>query len=208
MARERPRIPENFRTRRVRIRTIDAENLCLRSGRVGERTEDIENCPVTQSLPYRHNMAHGRVMGWGKQECNADLFDDLCLAHRINGKVHAQCGQHICGTAGTVTLRFPCFTTRIPAPAATSADAVLMLNVCVPSPPLPQVSTSVFPGGRTVTACRRITPANAAISSASSFIRRAVQKCPDLRLGSVTFHDSAHDLHSLFMIKVLPFDQF
>jgi hypothetical protein len=35
-------------------------------------------------------MTHGRVMGWGKQECDTNLFNNLCLVHRINGKVHAQ----------------------------------------------------------------------------------------------------------------------
>ena len=39
-------------------------------------------------------------------------------------------------------LRLPCFATRTPAPAMTSATAVDMLKVPLASPPVPQVSTS------------------------------------------------------------------
>ena len=79
-----------------------------------------------------------------------------------------------------LTLLFPCFTTGMPAPAATSADAVLILKVHVPSPPVPQVSTRVFrTDGVTVTALRRITRANAAISSGvSPFMRSATRNAP------------------------------
>ena len=41
-----------------------------------------------------------------------------------------------------VTLRLPCFATRTPAPATTSAVAVEILKVPLASPPVPQVSTS------------------------------------------------------------------
>ena len=37
--------------------------------------------------------------------------------------------------------RFPCFAIRTPAPAATSAAAVEMLNVVTAPPPVPHVST-------------------------------------------------------------------
>ena len=41
-----------------------------------------------------------------------------------------------------VMLRLPCLATRIPAPAATSAVAVEILNVPLASPPVPHVSTT------------------------------------------------------------------
>src|SRR3954464_13042873 len=41
-----------------------------------------------------------------------------------------------------VKERFPCLAMRMPAPAASSAAAVEMLNVTRPPPPVPQVSTS------------------------------------------------------------------
>ena len=45
-----------------------------------------------------------------------------------------------------LAARFPCFATRAPAAAATIAAAVEILNVPLPSPPVPQVST-IFSGG-------------------------------------------------------------
>ncbi len=79
-----------------------------------------------------------------------------------------------------LTPRLPCLTTGTPAPAATNAAAVLMLKVCAPSPPVPQVSTSVpATCGLTRTACARITRANAAISSGvSPFIRSPARNPP------------------------------
>ena len=41
--------------------------------------------------------------------------------------------------------RLPCFATCTPAPATTNAAMVEMLNVLQPSPPVPQVSSSVCP---------------------------------------------------------------
>src|ERR671918_728415 len=44
---------------------------------------------------------------------------------------------------GEVNERLPCLAMRTPAPAASSAAAVEMLNVVTAPPPVPQVSTSV-----------------------------------------------------------------
>jgi hypothetical protein len=44
------------------------------------------------------------------------------------------------------TLRLPCLATTTPAPATTKAAAVEMLKVCSPSPPVPQVSTTMPSG--------------------------------------------------------------
>jgi len=78
--------------------------------------------------------------------------------------------------------RLPCLATFAPAPAATRADAVEMLNVPVPSPPVPQVSIikSPFPrAGMMGVAFLRMTAAAPAISSAvSPFIRSPVMKPP------------------------------
>jgi len=79
-----------------------------------------------------------------------------------------------------LTARLPCFTTGAPAPAATIAAAVLMLNVNAPSPPVPQVSTRVpSTRGEIVTACSSRTLQNAAISSGVSPLSlRAARKAP------------------------------
>src|SRR5690606_37529054 len=68
----------------------------------------------------------------------------------------------------------PCFATLTPMPAASSAAAVLMLNVVRVPPPVPQVSTS-WSGSRAsmVSIARRRAPAAPATSSAvSPFTRR------------------------------------
>src|ERR1700674_4597270 len=68
--------------------------------------------------------------------------------------------------------RFPCFATGVPAPAATSAAAVEILNVPARSPPVPQVS--IAPGGRSSgVACARIEATKAVISSTLSPLARA-----------------------------------
>ena len=77
------------------------------------------------------------------------------------------------------TERLPCFATRTPAPAATSALAVEILNVPLASPPVPQVSTRWDLPTSTCVASRRITDAAAAISSTvSPFIRNPTRKPP------------------------------
>src|SRR5581483_1211000 len=75
--------------------------------------------------------------------------------------------------------RFPCFATDAPAPAATSAAAVEMLNVRPPSPPVPQVSTSGARRDATRSACARMARAAPTTSSTvSPFARSAPRKAP------------------------------
>ena len=72
------------------------------------------------------------------------------------------------------TPRLPCFATFAPAAAVTNIDAVEMLNVCEPSPPVPTMSTK-FELSCTSTwfANSRITVAAAAISPIVSFFTRS-----------------------------------
>ena len=77
--------------------------------------------------------------------------------------------------------RLPCFATDTPAPATTKALTVEMLNVCAPSPPVPQVSTSddlgVLHG--IARAAERMARANPTISSVvSPLITNAVSNDP------------------------------
>ena len=94
-----------------------------------------------------------------------------------------------------LTLRFPCLTTGIPAPAATNAAAVLILNVCVPSPPVPQVSTSGFRMARVYSdgvfshhscKCRDL-------FRCLAFHAQRSEERPDLCLRCLSLHDSIHD---------------
>jgi hypothetical protein len=69
--------------------------------------------------------------------------------------------------------------TRAPAAAATNIDAVEMLKVCAPSPPVPQVSTRVCVSRTgTRTDSSRITRAAAAISPTVSFFTRRPIRMP------------------------------
>ena len=71
------------------------------------------------------------------------------------------------------TLRPPCLATRAPAAAATNIEAVEMLNVLAPSPPVPTMSNklSLF-STVTLAANSRMTCAAAAISPTDSFLTR------------------------------------
>src|SRR5512137_866373 len=93
---------------------IHAEDLCLRPGRVGKRAKDVEDGPAPQFLPCRHDMTHGRVMVWCKEECDTNLFNNSCLALWIDRKIHAKCREHVCGTAGAADTSVPVFYDRDP----------------------------------------------------------------------------------------------
>src|SRR5476649_2380369 len=71
------------------------------------------------------------------------------------------------------TLRPPCLATRAPAAAATNIEAVEILNVCAPSPPVPTMSSSLRVSAiGTLVENSRITCAAAAISPMVSFLTR------------------------------------
>src|SRR6476661_8915629 len=71
------------------------------------------------------------------------------------------------------TLRPPCLATRAPAAAATNIDAVEILKVCAPSPPVPTMSSKpLVSSSGTLVANSRMTCAAAAISPMVSFLTR------------------------------------
>ncbi len=71
------------------------------------------------------------------------------------------------------TLRLPCLATLAPAAATTNIEAVEMLKVCAPSPPVPTMSTKCGPGlHTTLRANSRITWAAAVTSPIVSFLTR------------------------------------
>src|SRR5690606_13189308 len=74
------------------------------------------------------------------------------------------------------TARLPCLATTAPAAAATSAAAVEMLKVLLPSPPVPTMSTNGPRRGRICTAWARMARAQPVISATvSPFMRRATR---------------------------------
>ena len=71
------------------------------------------------------------------------------------------------------TLRPPCLATRAPAAAATNIEAVEMLKVCAPSPPVPTMSSRpLVSASGTLVENSRMTCAAAAISPMVSFLTR------------------------------------
>ena len=85
------------------------------------------------------------------------------------------------------TLRPPCLATRAPAAAATNVDAVEMLKLCEPSPPVPTMSTRWrLSGTSTRSANSRITCAAAAISPMVSFLTRRPMATAAIMTGDIS----------------------
>ena len=93
-------------------------------------------------------------------------------------------------------LRLPCLATVTPAPAMTNAEVVLILKLCEPSPPVPQLSMTPDTGEKVKLDCSRITSTSAAISSAvSPLLRKATRNaasslseaCPEKPFNTACF---------------------
>src|SRR6266446_476226 len=85
------------------------------------------------------------------------------------------------------TERPPCLATFAPAAAATNAAAVDMLNVCAPSPPVPQVSRRyAWSATCTLVENSRITCAAAAISPMVSFFTRKPMIIAEISVGDIS----------------------
>ena len=74
--------------------------------------------------------------------------------------------------------RLPCLATRHPAAAATRAAAVEMLNVLLPSPPVPQVSTAPGDSSTWVAWSRIDITMPASSSTVSPLVRSAASRPP------------------------------
>ncbi len=85
------------------------------------------------------------------------------------------------------TLRLPCLATRAPAAAATNIDAVEILKVCAPSPPVPTMSIRcVLSATGTGKANSRITVAAPAISPTVSFLTRKPLRIAAVMVGETS----------------------
>ena len=83
-----------------------------------------------------------------------------------------------------LTLRLPCLATLAPAPAATNMAVVEILNVWVPSPPVPTMSTKwLLSATVTGVANSRMTIAAAEISPIVSFFERRPVKIAAVIVG-------------------------
>ena len=103
----------------------------------------------------------------------------------------------------------PCFATPAPAAAATSAAAVEMLNVALPSPPVPTMSTRSVAlrrdGERRARASPRRSPA---ISSARLALQpQRDEEAADLGLRRLAGHDLVHHRARLLAVEVVTVEQ-
>ena len=124
-------------------RLVDAQHLVPRAGRVRERPEQVEDRAHAELAADARDRLERRVEPRREQEADADLLD-AALDHVLR-RVHvdAERREHVRASPQREdTARLPCFATVTPAPATTNAAVVEMLNVCRPSPPVPQVSTN------------------------------------------------------------------
>lgn len=85
------------------------------------------------------------------------------------------------------TLRPPCLATRAPAAAATNIEAVEILKVCAPSPPVPTMSSRLVVSAMgTLVENSRITCAAAAISPMVSFFTRKPMVRAAIMVGDIS----------------------
>src|SRR5450830_432785 len=99
------------------------------------------------------------------------------------------------------TLRPPCLATRAPAAAATNIEAVEILKVCAPSPPVPTMSSRLVVSAMgTLVENSRITCAAAAISPGFLFHAQAHGERRDHGGGHFAGHDLAEQVQH-FVVK-------
>src|SRR5579872_700289 len=101
--------------------------------------------------------------------------------------------------------RLPCLATRAPHAAATIAASVEMLNVAMPSPPVPHVSRR-SPGTSMGVAIARIVRANPVISSDVSPFMRSATTNPAI-WGGVAAHDQLESASGLILSQRLAPDE-
>ena len=125
---------------------IDAEQLVIGRGRVGQRAQQIENRADAQLLPHGRDMAHGRMKARRHQETDAALAQ-AALQHRNFGiDIDAQRRQHVRRAGlrrhGAVAMLGHRHAARGQHESRGGGD----IDVPRASPPVPQVSMA--PGGR------------------------------------------------------------
>ena len=154
---------------------VDAENLPSRECRVGERPEDVEDGADAQ---LRRTPITAPIAGWSfganRNEIPTRRITSL-MARGSSSIFTPSSASRSALPHDDETARLPCFATSAPAPAATSAAIVEMLNVPRPSPPVPQVSmTRTLSTSSGVTRSRIAIAAPVISSAVSPFIRRAM----------------------------------
>ena len=145
IARSAPSSAQRRRCTRVGHRRVATRRPTWRGHprRVRERAEEVERRRHAElgCAPDRRSASPGGTAARSRSRCRPRR----CSAPRPSGprsittpSSSSTSAEPHCDDAA----RLPCFATRTPAPATTSAAIVEMLNVCERSPPVPQVSMS------------------------------------------------------------------
>ena len=78
---------------------IDAHNLRLRSGGVGERSQNIEDSTNAQLFAKPADAFHGRVKGWSQHKSDSNLLDHSLNHGGFWADVQTQFGENIGASA-------------------------------------------------------------------------------------------------------------
>jgi hypothetical protein len=150
-----------------------ADQVLLRVRRVGERAEDVEYGLDAQLAPHWCRMLHRAMVIGREHESDAGLRNARGNLLGLQREVHAERLQQIgaarfAGDRAVAVLR-----DARPAAAHTKVEAVEILKVWAPSPPVPTMSTRPSASfTATLVANSRMTSAAAAISPMVSFLTR------------------------------------
>src|ERR1700686_3719583 len=164
-----------------------AQQLVRRAGRIGQRSEDIEDGSDAELLAHRRRMLHRAVMAGRKHEADAGLGYACRDFSRLEHDLGTERFEHV----GAARLRRHRASAVLGDPrpsrggdehrrggdveggaraAAGAAAALEMLGVCAASPPVPTMSSRWSRSGTsTLVANSRMTCPAAAISPTVSF---------------------------------------
>jgi hypothetical protein len=179
----------------------DAQQLERSGRRIAQWPQQIEDRGYSQPLAHCGHVPHGGVQLRCEAETDPHFVQTSFDSRHIGSDIHPQDRQHIGRSGSTGHPRLPCLATGTPQAAVTNAAAVLMLKVCDPSPPVPQVSSRRVWRVRMGVICRRMVRAAPAISSTVSPLARKASKNSAIRiLLTITSHDridhSRHLVHA------------
>src|SRR5699024_8735893 len=147
---------------------VDAEELMVELHRIDERADEIEDRRHPQILPDFHDLPELRMHVRCKEEGDVVFLEHHVCVLRAESSATPNSESTSELPVLLVTLLLPCFATVTSAPARTNADAVEILKLCEPSPPVPQLSITLVIVRLIGSAFSLSTPTSAAISSTVS----------------------------------------
>ena len=172
----------------------DADHLSSGARRIGERADHVHDRRHAELAPHRRRRAASPGASRGANMNTIPRVIEHARASppaRARSRRRAPRARRRCRSA-SVNERLPCFAMRTPAPAATSAAAVEMLNVVNAPPPVPQVSTSVAgssDANATIARAQRARAARDLRRRLALHARAPTSSARDLRRRRLALHD-------------------